>query len=312
MERFINIFKNRIGHYRAGWRILFYIILFVALSEFLEFVSNSYLLISGDKLNAYELLYNRVINKSLKLLSVLIPAFLLLKWIDKRPLTLLGLGFYKGTIKELSYGIIFGLAMAVTGVLTTYLSGLGSFTLNEIKFDLIGYLVAVLGILFISAIYEEVLFRGYIFQSSIEGTNFPITLIIFSLLFGAAHLSNAGIDVFGIMFTISAGLFLGVMYYKTRALWMCIGTHFVWNWTVGPIFGMGVEQNPFLRMTLFKCEYIESGLIGGLGALSDLLQSIIFIILTIIIWKSKWLKPSKYNVELWSKYPFNVLLKKGG
>ena len=298
-----SVFKNRYGHIRAGWRILSYLVLFILLSELIISVVDTYLQIKGDDLHDYELLINRFINKSLRLLTVLLSAVFLLRWIDKRPIGLLGIAFYKGMLKELSIGTIIGLFLGISGILITQLLGLGSLTLNPIDLNLIIYLVAVLIILIISAIYEEILFRGYIFQSLIEGTNIIITLVFVSLLFGAAHLDNEDVTVFYILFTICAGIFLGVMYYRTRALWMCIGTHFIWNWTIGPIFGMGIEQNPFLRRSLFNYQAIEGNMNNGINGLEDLIHSIIFIILTIVVWKSNWFKPAEYNSKRWAQYP---------
>ena len=303
MEFLINIFKNRFGHFRGGWRILFYFALFILLSELIISLCDSYLQIKGDDLHDYDLLINRFISKSLRLLTVLLPAIFLLKWIDKRPIGLLGISLYKGTIKELCTGMVIGLLLGIVGISMTQLLGLGSLTLNPIDLNLIFYLAAVLAILIISAVYEEILFRGYIFQSSIEGTNIIITLVLVSSLFGAAHLDNEDVTVFYILFTICAGIFLGVMYYRTRALWMCIGTHFIWNWTIGPIFGMGIEENPFLRRSLFNYQSIEGNVNSGINGLEDLVQAIIFIILTIVLWKSNWFKPAEYNSKLWVQYP---------
>ena len=62
------IFKNRFGHFRAGWRILFYIAFVVILYRFLELLGNSFLLIRGENLSDYSLLLNRSISKFLRLL----------------------------------------------------------------------------------------------------------------------------------------------------------------------------------------------------------------------------------------------------
>jgi membrane protease YdiL (CAAX protease family) len=171
----------------------------------------------------------------MKLLSVLIPSIVLLKWVDKRPATLLGTGFYKGSLWELSTGMLMGLTMGTVCVLILRLTGWASFSFNGFSIDIFLYLLSCLVVLVVSASYEEILFRGYIFQSLIEGSNFWITLVVFSLLFGVAHIENVGVTVFSLAFTVIAGVFLGVIYFKTRALWMCIGVHFMWNWTMAPI-----------------------------------------------------------------------------
>ena len=297
------IFKNRFGHFRAGWRILFYIASVIILSKLLDLFGNSFLLISGENLNDYSLLLNRFVSKFLKFLSVLIPSIVLLKWVDKRPATLLGTGCYKGSLRELSTGMLMGLTMGTVCVLILRLTGWASFSFNGFSIDMFLYLLSCLVVLVVSASYEEILFRGYIFQSLIEGSNFWITLVVFSLLFGAAHIENVGVTVFSLAFIVIAGVFLGVIYFKTRALWMCIGVHFMWNWTMAPIFGMGVNESKFLKRSLFSYKPWEFGFIGGPDTISEIIQGIVLIVLTIYIWKSNWLKPAEYNKKLWAKYP---------
>jgi membrane protease YdiL (CAAX protease family) len=303
IRRITRIFKNRFGHFHAGWRILFYLALVVILNRLLDLLGTSFLLIGDENLGDYALLLNRFLIKSLKLLSVFIPGIVLLKWVDKRPAILLGTGCYKGFLEELSIGMLMGLITGTLCVLILRLTGWASFSFNGFSIDMLLYLLGCLVVLVISASYEEILFRGYIFQSLIEGSNLWITLVMFSLLFGAAHIGNAGVTVFTIAFTVIAGVSLGVIYFKTRALWMCIGVHFMWNWTMAPIFGMGVNESKFLRRSLFSYKPWESGFIGGPDTLSEIVQGIVLIALTVYIWKAHWLKPAEYNRKLWAKYP---------
>ena len=298
-----SIFKNRFGHYHTGWRIFIYLIFAIILFKLVDFLENSFLFIQGENLNDYVLLFNRLVSKFFQMLSVFIPSIVLLRWFDKRPISLLGIGFYKGTLRELSIGMLMGFILITSSVSILSLTGLGSFSFNGFSLGLFLYLLCVLLILIISAAYEEILFRGYIFQSLIEGTNFWITLGIFSLLFGAAHLSNKGITIFSIAVTIAAGVFLGVLYFKTRALWMCIGVHFIWNWTLGPLFGMGINESKFLKRSLFTYTPSESFFIQGKDVVSEIILGILIITLTIYLWKAGWLKVSAYNRKLWSKFP---------
>jgi membrane protease YdiL (CAAX protease family) len=297
------IFKNRFGHLRAGWRILIYIAFAVIFSKLLDVFENSFLLIQGDNLSNYTLLWNRFVSKFLQLLAVLTPGIVLLKWADKRPIALLGIGLYKGTLKELSTGMLIGFVMIPSSIFILCLTGVATFSFNGFSIDLLMYLLSVLAILVISAAYEEILFRGYIFQSLIEGSNFWITLGIYSLLFGAAHLSNKGVTVFTIAVTVIAGVFLGVIYFKTRALWMCIGVHFIWNWTMGPLFGMGLSDSRFLRRSLFTYQPSESLFINRQDVISEIILGVLLLVLTIYLWKAKWLRPAECNRKLWSKYP---------
>ena len=297
------VFKNRFGHFRAGWRILFYIAFAVVLLRLLDLLGNSFLLIRGENLGDYSLILNRFVSKFMKLLAVFIPGIVLLKWLDGRSVALLGTGLYKGSLRELSRGMLIGLIAGTAGVLILRLTGWASFSFNGFSIDMFLYLLACLAVLVVSAAYEEVLFRGYIFQSLIEGSNFWITLVVFSLLFGAGHIGNVGATVFTIAFTVIAGVFLGVVYFKTRALWMCIGVHFMWNWTMAPVFGMGVSESKFLTRSLFSYKPWESGFVGGPDTISEIVQGIVLIALTIYLWKATWLKPAEYNRKLWARYP---------
>ena len=297
------IFKNRFGHFRAGWRIIFYVAFVVALSKLMDLLRNSFLLIRGENLGDYALLLNRFISKFLNFLSVIIPSLMLLKWVDKRPVTILGTGCYRGALRELIIGMAMGFILITITTLLLWLTGFASFSFNGLSIDMFLYLLSCLVVLVISASYEEVLFRGYIFQSLLEGSSFWITLGIFALLFGAAHIGNTEVTVFTIAVTILAGVFLGTIYYKTRALWMCIGAHFMWNWSMGALYGMGISGSKFARRSLFTYQSLESGFFVGADAMSEIVLGLAVVVLTIYAWKAKWLKTAEYNKKLWAKYP---------
>ena len=302
-RRITKIFRNPFGHFRAGWRIFFYIAFMIVLFRLLDLLGKSFLIIQGENLSDYSLLLNRFISKFLVLLSVFIPSVVLLKWVDKRQVSLLGTGCYKGYLRELSIGMSLGFFMVTATAFILWLTGWASFSFNGFSIDMFLYLLSCLVVLVISASYEEILFRGYVFQSLIEGSNFWIALGIFSLLFGSAHISNPEVTVFTLAVTVFAGIFLGVMYYRSRALWMCIGVHFMWNWTMAPVFGMGISRSVFLKRSLFSYEPSAPGFVHGADAMSELIQGILLVALTIFIWKAKWLKPAEYNRKLWAKYP---------
>jgi len=301
--RRLTIFRNRFGHLRAGWRIFLYVASVLMLHKLLDLFADSLLFIQGENPGDYPLLWNRFAGKSLQLLAVLVPGIVLLKWMDKRPIALLGIGFYKGTLRELATGMLLGLILIPLSVSILWLTGAASISFAGFSSDLLLYLLCTLFIFIISAAYEEILFRGYIFQSLIEGSSFCISLGIYSLLFGAAHLSNEGITVFSIAVTVMAGAFLGVLYIKTRALWMCIGVHFIWNWTQASLFGMGLSDSKFLRKSLFTYQPSKSFLFKGHDVASEIVLGAWLIVLTIYLWKAGWLRPAEYNKKLWSRYP---------
>lgn len=295
------VFRNRFGHIRAIWRIGLYIVLIIGFNAVADRIFGDLLLIGGENPGDFALLLNRFTSKLVKFLCVLIPAIVLLKWLDRRPVALLGMGRYKGAVPELLVGMLLSTAVVGTSALILWLTRVGSFSFNGFSVDMLLYAAACLMVLAVSAAYEEVLFRGYVFQAVIESTNFGVAVLVFALLFGSAHLQNAGTSAFSIAFAVVAGVFLGLLYYRTRALWMAIGAHCMSNWCVGPVLGMATSS-PFLRRTIFTYTPAEA-YVGRADAIGDGVFTLSMLALTIYLWQARWLKSAESNTTLWAPYP---------
>ena len=100
---------------------------------------------------------------------------------------------------------------------------------------------AVLIVLLVGALAEELMFRGYPFQHLEEGIGAVGAIVVFSVMFGAVHLSNPGASIWGLINTILIGILLSVAYLRTRALWLPWGIHFGWNFALGFLFGLPVS-----------------------------------------------------------------------
>jgi hypothetical protein len=88
---------------------------------------------------------------------------------------------------------------------------------------------------------EELLFRGYLFQTLVEGTNQYIAVLIMSALFGAAHIANPHATFLSFVNTILAGIWLSVAYLKTRTLWFPTALHATWNFFQGFVYSFPVS-----------------------------------------------------------------------
>jgi hypothetical protein len=114
---------------------------------------------------------------------------------------------------------------------------------------------------------EELLFRGYQLQTIASGTNLSWGVVLSSLIFGLAHLSNPNAGAVwqvasGILL---AGLFLSFAYVRTRDLWLAIGLHIGWNFFEGVVFGFpvsGLEIYRLLRVTVAGPELWTGGAFG--------------------------------------------------
>ena len=93
-----------------------------------------------------------------------------------------------------------------------------------------------------SAVFEEVIFRGFLFRLAAGlGGNWT-ALGVTSALFGLAHIANPGATwASALAVAIEAGILLGAAYAASGSLWLPIGIHAGWNFAEGPVFGMEVS-----------------------------------------------------------------------
>jgi membrane protease YdiL (CAAX protease family) len=95
-------------------------------------------------------------------------------------------------------------------------------------------------VLLFGAAGEEMLFHGYAFQLLVRSIGAFATILPVSILFGVEHLGNPNATLLGAVNTILWGILLGFAYWRTNALWLPIGLHFGWNFTL-PLFGVNLS-----------------------------------------------------------------------
>ena len=95
-------------------------------------------------------------------------------------------------------------------------------------------------LLLFGAIGEEMLFRGYGFQILVKNLGPYATILPISVMFGLAHAGNSNATPLGIFNTIAWGVVFGVAFLRSGDLWLPIGLHFGWNWTL-PLFGANLS-----------------------------------------------------------------------
>src|SRR5205085_4430420 len=118
-------------------------------------------------------------------------------------------------------------------------------------------------LLVVAAAFEEIVFRGYAFQTLLRDVPAWLPIILLSLLFGLAHWSNPSRTTFSTINTMLAGIWLAVAYLKTRSLWFTTALHFSWNWTMGLFFGLPVSGLPLRPSLLTANSEAPLWLTGG-------------------------------------------------
>jgi len=96
-----------------------------------------------------------------------------------------------------------------------------------------------------SALWEELLFRGYAFTVLEEWWGTPAALGVTSVVFGLVHLQNAGATVSSIAVVVLAGVFLGGVLVATQSLWAAFAAHLAWNWVLAGVLHSAVSGIPF-------------------------------------------------------------------
>jgi len=157
-----------------------------------------------------------------------------------------GLAFHPDWVKELCVGLgIGGVMMASVGGAEAAL-GLARFAPNTLPARAeLAYGSGLFVVLLVSAMNEELVFRGYPFQKLVESLGAPGAVVVSSAFFGLAHLGNAYHTWISTFNTMLVGIPLSIAYLRTRALWLPVGIHFIWNYLQGFVFGLPVSGITF-------------------------------------------------------------------
>jgi membrane protease YdiL (CAAX protease family) len=138
-------------------------------------------------------------------------------------------------------------------------------------------------VLLFGAIGEEMMFHGYAFQLLVRSVGAFATILPVSVLFGLAHLGNHDITTLGVANTVAWGFILGYAFWRTGALWMSIGLHFGWNFTL-PLLGAnlsGFTMSVSGYALDWKVGDLWSG--GGYGPEGGLLTTLIVVVVFFVL-----------------------------
>ena len=301
------VFLNEVGRLRSGWRVLVF-----AFAAFAIFFLIAYVLFVG-----YMILFNVVgtrvpylnaIADLLFRLNILISAlgagYLCARLFEGLPWRSLGLTLHKGWARDLLIGCAIGFAaLAVAVGIATAAGGL-RFSLGGSLLGMIRSLVGFAVLLFVAALAEEALFRGYPLQTFTRARLAVFALILTSVPFSMAHLQNPNvIPLWTFANTALAGIWLGVCYLRTRSLWFPLGAHWAWNWALGGVFGLPISgknliSNPLLEGRDIGPTWLTGGDYGIEGGVACTITLLIF---TLSTWRTRLLSATPELQKLTSE-----------
>ena len=258
-------------------------LLFIPLLVFSQIFGALVLLLLGYDLTEIS---SNVMNESVMivfeysgLVIVIILIWLFMKFIDKQPL--IEIGFQtQGRLKEINYGILFGLFIMAFAFVFLSVIGEIVFLNYSLNFNQILLSIALfIGVSF----FEEIIFRGYMLKNLLESFNPFVALLISSLFFSLIHASNPNVTSLGLCNIFLAGIFLGVSYVFTKNLWFPIALHFSWNFFQA-MFGFkvsGLDSYSIIEFMIPDNNMING---GEFGFESSILSIIVLFVGTIMIW----------------------------
>ena len=205
--------------------------------------------------------------------AVLFLISMLATWIctrlRKEPLRSVGFRMDRRWAKELVWGTVLGAGVMLLAAAMLWAVGGVTWELHPGRsFQALGYGLWVFTLV---ALFEENVFRGFIFQRLIDGMGIWPTQVLLAVLFGIVHWGNPGMQgatkFWATLDIALAAIFLGLAYLRTRSLALPIGIHLGWNWTQGNVLGFGVSgttgQPGWLKpLFLGKPDWVSGGAFG--------------------------------------------------
>jgi membrane protease YdiL (CAAX protease family) len=302
------IFFNEFGRLRSGWRFAVFLLLFIFFGIVFGYVVEFLLTKLAVDFSEGSALYI-LVNGFVSFATALLIGWLCGKYFESLPFRALGCWFTKNWLKDLVLGLALGAIALLTAAFIAFVFGGLSFQFNQTHGQ--SAILLTLGvslIVFIAgAAFEEMLFRGYIFQTLARANLAWLAIALTSVFFAVAHLTNSNANYISTFNTALAGVWFGIAYLKTRTLWFVFGLHLAWNWFQGAIFGIEVSGIKSLT-TAPLFQEIDSGPIwltgesygieGGIACTFALIVSVL------LIWFLPFLKPTEEMLALTSKEKF--------
>jgi CAAX protease family protein len=275
------IFKGPNG-LRAGWRLLIFLVLFLAVALGLQFVLHHI-----PALHAWEQAQPKnqmtpgvmVLGEGVAAFSLFLAAFFM-TLIEKRNFADYYLPPQQAFGKRFWQGVPYGFAMV--SLLIAVIAAFRGFSIEGMALEggaIVKYGLLYALVFFLVGFFEEFSFRGYMQSTLGSGIGFWPAAIILSILFGAIHLGNTGEAWFGALMAGSFGFLAAFALSRTGNIWFPLGIHAAWDW--GETYFYSVPDSGFmaqghlLNSTFHGPTWLTGGSVGPEGSVFALLVLVV-------------------------------------
>ena len=177
-------------------------------------------------------------------LATVVLAFGFRRFLDRKPTDSLGLPLGLRSVRLFALGAALGAGMQTLVFLFEFASGSVHVTaIAPIRSDAITW-AAIIPLLAIAALAEELPLRGYLFQNLRVAWGDVLALAATSVLFALLHVTNPGAHqeiALTIVGVAVAGAWFCAAVIWTRSLWLALGAHIAWNLFEGSVYGFPVS-----------------------------------------------------------------------
>jgi uncharacterized protein len=203
-------------------------------------------------------------------------------FVERRPISELSL---PGMGRELGIGLLLGFGLMTACFLIAM--ALGVYRIEGIA-SWQNLVAGVTAGVVTTPFGEEMLFRGVMFRILEDVFGGWVALVLSSVWFGYVHSGNPGETFAGLAgIAIVYGPMLAAPLMLTRRLWMSIGLHTTWNYTMGKIYSGSVsggdQMQGLFKATFQGPELLTGGSAGMEGSAIAVLVSTTFTVLLLIL-----------------------------
>jgi membrane protease YdiL (CAAX protease family) len=165
--------------------------------------------------------------------------FIWVKFFERREIKTLG--FKSGApIKSYISGMFIGFLAICLITISLFLLKLVTFIGGSQGFSFLSFIPIVVSWMIQSAA-EEIAIRGWLIPK-LGYRKTPFTaILITSVVFGILHLFTTGVTLLSFSNLILSGAFFAIIAIYCNGIWTVMGLHFMWNLTLGNIFGFPVS-----------------------------------------------------------------------
>ena len=202
------------------------------------------------------------------------------------PMLHLGLHWNRASVHNALLGLLGGAGAATVILGGAILSGAAYFTPSPEAGSNWRTVLFLPVLLLCGAMGEELLFHGFAFQTLLREFGIFQVVLPVGALFGYLHGNNPNATLLGLVNTAGFGILFGLAFLRSHDLWLPIGLHFGWNFTL-PLFGVnlsGITMKPTAVTLVWKAGSLWSG--GDYGPEASILTSGLLLLLLIYIWKA--------------------------